>query len=221
MIGIDPSSDPEPNFGPVSKYFPSTDQTQDMDIDPPPVRSGEMKVPFTRSRSRSVSLQHQNHPYSSTRMDPTKYPPEIRHSSAHGHDVYPSQTKLLSHTTAGNIMGHSNASTKMDPFRYTPENWSIPARHQDVGSEQTKLSPYTMTCETTGPSNTGPPAELPQYRLPIKFYHKHKPYYGFTNFSSHAVNYNGKAYPTSEHLFQSFKVTSRALAYYLTLILDL
>ncbi|TCD61865.1 hypothetical protein EIP91_007814 [Steccherinum ochraceum] len=39
----------------------------------------------------------------------------------------------------------------------------------------------------------------------IYFYHKGEPYYGFTNFSPHAVLYNGKQYPTSEHLFQSFK----------------
>ncbi|KDQ52780.1 hypothetical protein JAAARDRAFT_138222 [Jaapia argillacea MUCL 33604] len=39
----------------------------------------------------------------------------------------------------------------------------------------------------------------------IYFYHKHHPYYGFTNFSPHEVKYQGKRYPTSEHLFQSFK----------------
>ena len=40
----------------------------------------------------------------------------------------------------------------------------------------------------------------------ILFYHKSDPYYGFTNFSPHPVIYKGKKYPTSEHLFQSFKV---------------
>ena len=40
----------------------------------------------------------------------------------------------------------------------------------------------------------------------ILFYHKSDPYYGFTNFSAHPVIYKGKKYPTSEHLFQSFKV---------------
>lgn len=44
-------------------------------------------------------------------------------------------------------------------------------------------------------------------RRRILFYHKHKPYYGFTNFSAHQVMYNRKRYPTSEHLFQSFKVS--------------
>lgn len=40
----------------------------------------------------------------------------------------------------------------------------------------------------------------------ILFYHRHEPHYGFTNFSDHPVMYEGKRYPTSEHLFQSFKV---------------
>jgi len=45
------------------------------------------------------------------------------------------------------------------------------------------------------------------YRRPrILFYHRHEPHYGFTNFSDHSVMYNGRSYPTSEHLFQSFKV---------------
>lgn len=39
----------------------------------------------------------------------------------------------------------------------------------------------------------------------ILFYHAHDPYYGFTNFSSDPVEYHGKIYPTSEHLFQSLK----------------
>jgi len=40
---------------------------------------------------------------------------------------------------------------------------------------------------------------------PILFYDKDAPHYGFTNFSSHEVEYQNKIYPTSEHLFQSFK----------------
>ena len=54
-----------------------------------------------------------------------------------------------------------------------------------------------------------PPSRLRKdsYQRPrILFYHKHEPHYGFTNFSSHPVLYGGKEYPTSEHLFQSFKV---------------
>ena len=46
---------------------------------------------------------------------------------------------------------------------------------------------------------------IPQRRR-ILFYHKHRPYYGFTNFSPHKITYEGKIYPTSEHLFQAMKV---------------
>ena len=50
------------------------------------------------------------------------------------------------------------------------------------------------------------PQPLPATRQRILFYHKNDPYYGFTNFSPHSVIYKDKEYPTSEHLFQSFKV---------------
>ncbi|KAH7884347.1 DUF1768-domain-containing protein [Phlebopus sp. FC_14] len=40
---------------------------------------------------------------------------------------------------------------------------------------------------------------------PILFYEKKAPFYEFTNFSPHDVHFRGKRYPTSEHLFQSFK----------------
>ena len=48
-------------------------------------------------------------------------------------------------------------------------------------------------------------------RPKILFYDKHKPYYEFTNFSAHEVVYEGRRYPTSEHLFQAFKVNSRVI----------
>lgn len=45
----------------------------------------------------------------------------------------------------------------------------------------------------------GPPS-------PIYFFYSSSPHYGFTNFSPHSVKYQGKRYPTSEHLFQALKV---------------
>jgi ribA/ribD-fused uncharacterized protein len=39
----------------------------------------------------------------------------------------------------------------------------------------------------------------------ILFYHRHQPHFGFTNFSPDPVQYKGKMYPTSEHLFQAMK----------------
>lgn len=42
----------------------------------------------------------------------------------------------------------------------------------------------------------------------IKFYDRNAPYYEFTNFAYCPVSYEGKSYPTSEHLFQSLKFTN-------------
>ncbi|GJE95792.1 NADAR family protein [Phanerochaete sordida] len=40
---------------------------------------------------------------------------------------------------------------------------------------------------------------------PILFYDRGDPYYEFTNFSPHAIEFEGKIYPSSEHLFQAHK----------------
>ncbi|GJE86572.1 NADAR family protein [Phanerochaete sordida] len=40
---------------------------------------------------------------------------------------------------------------------------------------------------------------------PVLFYEKDKPYYEFTNFAPYPVEFQGKIYPTSEHLFQASK----------------
>ncbi|KAN0131982.1 hypothetical protein V8E53_010262 [Lactarius tabidus] len=49
---------------------------------------------------------------------------------------------------------------------------------------------------------------------PIYFYESDKPYYEFTSFSDHPVEYHGRFYRTAEHLFQALKFmdTSPALA---------
>ena len=65
-----------------------------------------------------------------------------------------------------------------------------------IGSSSTPTTP-TVTIR-------GSPRTPTRHR--ILFYHRHDPHYGFTNFSPHPVVFNGKRYPTSEHLFQSFKV---------------
>lgn len=56
------------------------------------------------------------------------------------------------------------------------------------------------------PLNSPVPSSPLEPLAPVLFYHSHDPHYGFTNFSPHSVIYDGKEYPTSEHLFQSFKV---------------
>lgn len=75
-----------------------------------------------------------------------------------------------------------------------------------------RSAPAILTSQRSRQSNPPsplPPSPNPSIRAPrprILFYHKHDPHYGFTNFSPHPVKYKGKVYPTSEHLFQSFKV---------------
>jgi hypothetical protein len=72
------------------------------------------------------------------------------------------------------------------------------------------LSPTPILTPHSRRSNPpSPNRSFRDVRPRILFYHKHDPHYGFTNFSPHPVNYNGKVYPTSEHLFQSFKVCLR------------
>ena len=80
---------------------------------------------------------------------------------------------------------------------------SISSRHSYATSSPLN-SPATF-------SNLGQPWTMIQ-QPPILFYHKHEPHYGFTNFSPHEVVYKGKVYPTSEHLFQSFKVGTTPLS---------
>ena len=86
---------------------------------------------------------------------------------------------------------------------------SISSRHSYATSSPLN-SPATF-------SNLGQPWTMIQ-QPPILFYHKHEPHYGFTNFSPHQVVYKGKVYPTSEHLFQSFKVGTTPLSLSNTLI---
>ncbi|KAF7289620.1 DUF1768 domain-containing protein [Mycena chlorophos] len=69
------------------------------------------------------------------------------------------------------------------------------------------LSPMSPVSVLTSPRRTHVGGNSPRTptRPRILFYHKTDPHYGFTNFSAHPVFYDGKRYPTSEHLFQSFK----------------
>ncbi|KAH9830132.1 uncharacterized protein C8Q71DRAFT_787502 [Rhodofomes roseus] len=40
---------------------------------------------------------------------------------------------------------------------------------------------------------------------PILFYHRHEPYFEFTNFAPYPIHWHGHTYPTAEHLFQAHK----------------
>lgn len=97
------------------------------------------------------------------------------------------------------------------PTRPATQYCSVPSKHvpslklpspgvQDDGEPEAYYPPLTAPPEPVGSSR----APF-QRRERILFYNKHEPYYEFTNFSPHDVVYAGKRYPTSEHLFQSFK----------------
>ncbi|KAI0715555.1 DUF1768-domain-containing protein [Fomitopsis betulina] len=47
--------------------------------------------------------------------------------------------------------------------------------------------------------------EFAQRTGAILFYDRDKPYYEFTNFSPHGIQWEDKRYPTAEHLFQAHK----------------
>ncbi|KAH8996598.1 DUF1768-domain-containing protein [Lactarius akahatsu] len=67
-----------------------------------------------------------------------------------------------------------------------------------------------------GPTNGPPPSQSTDDDpgQPIYFYDSDKPYYEFTSFSDHPVEYHGRSYRTAEHLFQALKFmnTNPALA---------
>lgn len=82
-----------------------------------------------------------------------------------------------------------------------PSNLKLPSPGvQDDGEPEAYYPPLTAPPEPVG-SSVAPF----QRRERVLFYNKNEPYYEFTNFSPHDVVYAGKRYPTSEHLFQSFK----------------
>ncbi|KAG2743440.1 DUF1768-domain-containing protein, partial [Suillus brevipes Sb2] len=82
---------------------------------------------------------------------------------------------------------------------------SHPPRASSAQRPLTSPQSSPLTTRPTPPSNTTLSNEKPNK---ILFYHAHDPYYGFTNFSSDPIEYNGKKYPTSEHLFQSLKASN-------------
>ena len=100
-------------------------------------------------------------------------------------------------------------SRHRDATRSSPAPPAPPPKPGFSPSSPTKspVIPPRPTAKPMEPTARKLRKPVPQERRPkILFYHKTEPYYGFTNFSPHPVDYRGKRYPTSEHLFQSFKV---------------
>ncbi|GLB34610.1 putative protein with domain of unknown function (DUF1768) [Lyophyllum shimeji] len=91
-----------------------------------------------------------------------------------------------------------------DPPKSRTSSRASQYRKSHRASEFMSLSSPKSSSSSTPPDSPSS-QKSPRQRPRILFYHKHDPHYGFTNFSDHPVIYNGKKYPTSEHLFQSFK----------------
>lgn len=98
---------------------------------------------------------------------------------------------------------------------YEPETLSIStksrrkSRYEQAGSQYSTYIPPPQAPPPVSPLNVarGPPRNL-SLRKKLYFYDRNTPYYGFTNFSRHNVQYHGHNYLTSEHLFQSLKFLS-------------
>lgn len=96
----------------------------------------------------------------------------------------------------------------MDP------RWSAPVHPGFIPPEFRAAHPEFFTPTSVSPVRRAWPgrrqkSRVPQYTTPrrrIPFYDRDAEHYGFTNFSLHPIQYKGKYYPTSEHLFQSLKV---------------
>ena len=96
--------------------------------------------------------------------------------------------------------GRNQSQTNLQ-LRRTPSNSpTTPANIQRTPSNLSTFISPTLSRRFSKSS------QAPARPRAILFYHKHEPHYGFTNFSNHAVKYDGRIYPTSEHLFQSLKV---------------
>lgn len=110
------------------------------------------------------------------------------------------RTKSQEEPRSASSLSSRDRSDRQDYAMESPTRTRASSHRKRPGSTSARSSPVTSpTTYSIQKSWTfvKPP--------PILFYHKHEPHYGFTNFSNHPVWYQGRVYPTSEHLFQSFK----------------
>lgn len=151
-------------------------------------------VPQKRARSNSSSSTHT----APINIDRSK--PKDRNTWPGGPPPTNVQRTSLSLQRSPSTAGRNQSQTNLQPlYRSVSNSSSTPSHIQRSHSNQP--SP-TLTRRYSRSSPHSPT----QTRSRILFYHKHQPYYGFTNFSNHPVEFEGKKYPTSEHLFQSLKV---------------
>jgi len=101
------------------------------------------------------------------------------------------------------ISARNQSQTNLQ-LHQSPSN--SPTTPANIQRSPSNLSTYVPSTLSRRFSKSSQHLSTPIRPRPILFYHKHEPHYGFTNFSNHSVKYEGRVYPTSEHLFQSLKV---------------
>ncbi|TFK69961.1 DUF1768-domain-containing protein [Pluteus cervinus] len=190
-----------------------------------------MQKPTTITIITSPTTVSQPLPSSSptTKQGPVQYRIEERHRTVYfSSDQHPSQWDPQSITQilklADIAEGSESAAAEQslprtnstgDPFIVIEESPTT-GRSKDLPPppDPSRISTYFYPRRSSPKTPKFPSSALDQPRRSPKssltrprilFYHKHDPHYGFTNFSAHPVYYRGKKYPTSEHLFQSFK----------------
>jgi len=153
-------------------------------------------APRQRARSNSTPdkrLSTSGHTVT-TNVDPWKHQDRNTWSAGSASPIVQRSPSTMqrSPSTAGRNPSHTSLQLHRSPS-------NSPTTPANIQRTPSNLPAYTS------PTISRRYSKSPRSR-PILFYHKHEPHYGFTNFSNHAVKYDGRVYPTSEHLFQSLKV---------------
>lgn len=199
-------------MNPHSSYNVSdTDLTRDM-------RGGRSRLPTNdgRKRSRSSSTPPENR-YNHNPNRNSQPPPGYSQVSADGSRAW-AQNQIHGWSTGNveanvQVQGQGMVQVGMQPGTQFVAQLGPRNRRSSFGHPPGQTLISSPVIPPFAPGVTTNVAHVPNrlrrdsYRRPrILFYHRHEPHYGFTNFSDHPVTYGGKKYPTSEHLFQSFKV---------------
>lgn len=159
-------------------------------------------IPQKRARRDSSSSVHTV----STNVDR----PKDRYTWPAGPPPATIQRTSSSLQRSSSTSGRNHSQTHL-PLHRTPSNSpTTPTHIQRSSSNQPAPS---LSRRLSKSSQHSPTKSRPR---PILFYHRHEPHYGFTNFSNHGVKFEGRVYPTSEHLFQSLKVCTLSQGQLLT-----
>ena len=121
-----------------------------------------------------------------------------------------SQAKPKTRTTQTRLLLNNGSTTSLVPKPSSPEHVQQHKRRRVQSLSYQSPVPMSKPNHSLPQLSTAQDTQERPPRTPLRilFYHRHLPYYEFTNFSEHPVKYKGKRYPTSEHLFQSFKVST-------------